>query len=271
MIAYLLCAGFGTRMRPLTKETPKSLLPVGNRPILDYLLEELRDWTALEAIHVATNHPHAEAFRAWATEWRSHLNPGDVELHLHDDGVTTPDNQLGAVGDLAFLLDETGLPTDGALVSGGDSLYRFPLAPILNAFDGSAPQLLALYEPNPAILRHRSVLDLDGTTVNGLEEEPVDPPSQRVCPSWYLLPPEALATVDRFLAQEGDPDTLGTFVDHVAGAHPVEALLFPKRPNLRVHCNTPDDLRRARTRLQEDPRCLLDTEDVQTVVGSGPT
>lgn len=120
MVAYLLCAGFGTRMQPLTRETPKSLLSVGGRPFLDHLVDAIRSWLTLDAIHLAVNHRDADSFRTWAARWRSSLSTG-VALQVHDDEVYSPDEQLGAVGDLQFLLDETGLPADGALVTGGDS------------------------------------------------------------------------------------------------------------------------------------------------------
>lgn len=259
MNAYLLCAGFGTRMHPLTEETPKSLLHVAGRPLLDYLMEDLADWTELDSIHIAVNHQDAEAFRAWASNWRTEMN---ASMQIHDDGVTAPDEQLGAVGDLQFLLEQSGGADTAALVSGGDSLYRFPLSPILNAFDGSTNQLLALYEPNLDTLRQRSVLKLEGTRVTGLAENPADPPSHWTCPSWYLLTPAALSTVDAFLERGGDADTLGAFVDAVTRSQPVEAVRLPEQSGLRLHCNTPDDLRHARDLLANEPRLLLDAEEV---------
>lgn len=41
MQCVLICAGKGTRMRPLTESTPKPLLPVCGKPILDHILEAL--------------------------------------------------------------------------------------------------------------------------------------------------------------------------------------------------------------------------------------
>lgn len=261
MIAYLLCAGFGTRMRPLTAETPKSLLPVAGRPILDHLLDELRAWTALDTIHVAVNHRDADAFRAWAAEWRTTLSGDDIALTIHDDGVSSPDEQLGAIGDLRFLLEHAGPPPDGALISGGDSLYRFPLSPILNGFDGTTSQVLALHESDPERRRKSSVLNLDGGRVTGLTEDPAD--GEHICPSWHLLTPSALAAVEPYLRTGGDPDTLGTFLHVVAQRERVKAVRLPDREGLRLHCNTPDDLERARTLLESEPRHLIDAEAVR--------
>ena len=268
MIAYLLCAGFGTRMRPLTDETPKSLLPVAGQPILDYLLDELRDWAALDAIHVAVNHRDADAFRDWAADRRSALAENDVTVDVHDDSVSSTDEQLGAVGDLQFLLEQTGIPADGAVVSGGDSLYRFPLAPLLTAFDGTTSRVLALHEPDPERRRHSSVLQLDGPRVTGLVEAPNATASERICPSFHLLTPDALATVGPYLDAGHDPDTLGTFINHLAQTHPVEAIRLPKRENLRFHCNTPDDLERARTLLENEQRYALDASTLKTLISS---
>lgn len=263
MVAYLLCAGFGTRMRPLTTETPKSLLPVGDRLLIDPLMDELRAWHQLDAIHVAVNHRDAAPFRAWAARWRPTFSEEGITVEVHDDGVSSPDEQLGAVGDLQFLLEQTGLPSDGALVSGGDSLYRFPLSPLLNAFDGTRNRVLALYEPNPARRRHSSVLQWDGPRVTGLVEDPSASDSDRICPSWHLLTPSALATVGPYLDAGGDRDTLGTFIDTLARRDRVDAIRLPKRKQLRIHCNTPEDLARARTLLTEEPQYVLDADAIQ--------
>ena len=40
--AIILAAGFGTRMQPLTFKTPKPLIKINNKPIIFYILEELR-------------------------------------------------------------------------------------------------------------------------------------------------------------------------------------------------------------------------------------
>ncbi|MFO7568460.1 MAG: sugar phosphate nucleotidyltransferase, partial [Smithellaceae bacterium] len=53
--AFILGAGLGTRLRPLTENMPKPLLPVGGRPIITYAMEHLRAAGVLRFI-VNTHH-----------------------------------------------------------------------------------------------------------------------------------------------------------------------------------------------------------------------
>jgi NDP-sugar pyrophosphorylase family protein len=61
MKAMILAAGFGTRLRPLTNNTPKPLLPVGDRPLIHYNLMLLKKYGITE---VAINlHYHGQKIR----------------------------------------------------------------------------------------------------------------------------------------------------------------------------------------------------------------
>jgi len=269
--AFLLCAGFGTRMRPLTNETPKSLARVAGRPILDYLIDELRPWSDLDAIHLAVNHRDAESFRTWAASHRANLSDEGIDLHVHDDGVEAPDEQLGSMGDLQFLLDEVGLPDDGALVSGGDSLYRFPLTSILNAYDGTTNEALALHEPDPERRAHSSVLVLDGPAVTEVVTDPTGTDSTWSFPSWLLLRTDALRTVSSYLEDGQPPDEVGAFCNHLTRIRSLRAHRLPKQTNLRLHCNTIGDLERARRIFRDESRHALGPEAVRECLRSDPS
>lgn len=56
MKAILLCAGFGTRLRPLTQNTPKCLLPIAGRPLIDYWLDQLFAGDAVQEVLVNTHY-----------------------------------------------------------------------------------------------------------------------------------------------------------------------------------------------------------------------
>ena len=53
--AFLVCAGLGTRMKPLTDTTPKPLLALSGRPILDYIFDYLRE-TSVNKVTVNSHH-----------------------------------------------------------------------------------------------------------------------------------------------------------------------------------------------------------------------
>ena len=92
MKAVILAAGYATRLYPLTLDRPKHLLEVGGRAILEHLLERL-PLAELDPIYVVTNAKFAPRFREWASEY-----PANVVVI--DDGTSTEEDRLGAIGDL---------------------------------------------------------------------------------------------------------------------------------------------------------------------------
>jgi NDP-sugar pyrophosphorylase family protein len=262
MNAILLCAGFGTRLQPLTDDTPKALVPVAGRPILDYLVEQLADWPQLETIHIVHNDRHPGAFARWQASWAHRSDIPDVRLH--NNGVQTDAQRRGAVGDLQFALDRVG--TDApAVVAAGDSLYRIALRPVLDRFQiTEAHCVLALPVSDEQELRHSSVFDLDGDRVQGVEHTPGAPPSHWVSPAFYALQRTGLDHVAHYLDRGGDADTLGRFIHNLTQHQPVEAVRVTAPSaadgaDLRFHINTPDEHARAEAILA-DASVLLDDE-----------
>ena len=65
MKAVVLAAGYATRLRPLTDTWSKELLPVGGRPILDWIVDAIAAVDEVDEIHVVTNARKAPAFGEW--------------------------------------------------------------------------------------------------------------------------------------------------------------------------------------------------------------
>ena len=93
----MLAAGYATRLRPLTDQVAKPLLPLAGRPMLDYLHDRIAEVGAVDELHVVTNSRFAADFRAWAEHGERPLR-----VVVHDDGTTSNDDRLGAVVDMAF-------------------------------------------------------------------------------------------------------------------------------------------------------------------------
>lgn len=97
MIVFILAAGLGTRLRPLTDNRPKALVEYGGKPLLEHLLERLQDWGCRD--FVLNLHHFPDMLRRFATEY------------AHRKGLN-----------IAFS-DETGLLLD----TGGALTHALPL------------------------------------------------------------------------------------------------------------------------------------------------
>ncbi len=214
MIAILLCAGFATRMRPLTTDFPKPLLPVAGKPVIDYLMDQLIDLPGLHGIHVVTNARFYERFESWRKGWEPALDGKNIQLRVYNDGAASNANRLGASGDLRFVFQRLSAPFEGALISAGDNIFRFPLKPLWRRFlKSERHHILALPETDPERLRRTGVLALGmDNRVLKLYEKPEDPPSTRICPALYFLGPSARPRLDEFLETSADQNAPGHFI-----------------------------------------------------------
>jgi len=121
MKVLFLCAGYATRLYPLTLDKPKPLLPVGGKPILDYLLEKVEKIPEVDEVYVVTNQKFASNFENWAAKKKLRF-----QVRVFNDRTLTNETRLGAVGDMQFVIEEAKL-NDDLLVIAGDNLFEFDL------------------------------------------------------------------------------------------------------------------------------------------------
>lgn len=115
MQGIIIAGGFGTRLRPLTYTRPKHLLPVANRPFLEYQVALLRRHGVTEIVF-ATNY--------FAEQIEAHFGDGSrFGVHLRYAVETVPLGTAGAIRNAAALL-----PSETLLVLNGDVLTDFDLS-----------------------------------------------------------------------------------------------------------------------------------------------
>jgi glucose-1-phosphate thymidylyltransferase len=219
MKALLLAAGYATRLRPLTDEVAKPLLPVAERPMVDWIADRIDECDEIEGVHVVTNSVYAPAFERWAA---------DRGITVHDDGTSSNETRLGALGDIQLAVREGGLGADGLLVIAADNLFAFSLADYIAFWRAKGGSALAVHRlADPALAPLYGVVELDGDDrVVGMEEKPEQPRSDLVSTATYLFSAVHLGLLERYLAEGNRPDPPGAFLTWLAEREPVYGFRF---------------------------------------------
>src|SRR5216684_7134014 len=218
MKALILAAGYATRLRPLTDTVPKQLLPVGGRPMVDWILDKIRE-AGIADVHLVTNGRFAEDFARWADE---------AGVHLHDDGTTTNETRLGAIGDIRFVQERADLDDD-LLVIAGDNLFDYSLADYIRFWNGKrGASAVAVYDVGDRELaKQYGIVDVDADDrVVGFVEKPENPPTTLCATATYLYERDHVRLVQTYLDEGNPPDQPGNFVVWLHKREPVYAYRF---------------------------------------------
>jgi glucose-1-phosphate thymidylyltransferase len=91
MKAIILAAGYATRLYPLTLNTPKMLLEIAGRTMMDYIMDDISTIDDIDEVFVITNHKFYNTFIEW-TNSREFIKP----VKILDDNTTSDEDKLGA-------------------------------------------------------------------------------------------------------------------------------------------------------------------------------
>ena len=250
-MAILLCAGFATRLYPLTRGFPKPLLPVAGRPAIDYLLGQIVGLPGIESIHIVTNARFYEHFIHWRRNWQICLAPRDITLTIYNDGATANENRLGACADLQLVFGKAGR-AGAYLVSAGDNIYLFRIADLWRRFlRGRRHCIIALVENDPETQKKTGVPVFgERDRVLRLLEKPDNPSPGWFCPPLYFLRPSAREALAKFLGAAGPVDAPGHFIDYLCRSEPVAAIKLNEK---RLDIGSMESYRRADRMLRNRP------------------
>ena len=208
MDCIVLCAGYATRLRPLTLNTPKPLLEVEGKPILEHILDRVVQ-TDVNRVFIVSNARFADPF----TQWAADVSLPGLELNVVDDGTSTNEDRLGSLGDVRFVSQQRDLDDDFLIIN-GDNLFSFSLVPLLTAFK-TWGNMLALYDVGaPEVARLYGIPTLtDDMRVVGFIEKPEHPTSTLASIGIYAYRAECHKLLADYLAQGRSPDKTGEFVE----------------------------------------------------------
>ncbi len=209
MNAIFLCAGYGTRLYPLTKDKPKPLLPIAGEPLLNHLIQKLESIASLEQIVIVSN----SLFYSQFVEWQKSA-PSQKKIYVIDDGTSDNEHRLGAIPDLKLGLKALSKQSD-LLVLAGDNLFDLNLSQFAEFAQSKRPAAtVGVYDVKDRTLAQKYGLiktDSSGKITNFLEK-PKDPPTTLASMGIYFFPKETLAYIDRYLESNHNPDAPGFYI-----------------------------------------------------------
>jgi len=169
MKALILVAGFGTRLYPLTKDIPKPLITVKEKPIMEYIIENLQEIEELNEIYILSNNKFYMKFLEWLNDYKEKC---PKKLTLLNNGVSIDTEMKGAVRDFKETLEIIGI--EDLMLIAGDNLFKFDLKPIINLGKekNSSMVILKTSDDEEFLKKMNSILLDENNKLTYYEEKP---------------------------------------------------------------------------------------------------
>lgn len=222
MKALILAAGYATRLYPLTKTTPKALLPINNKPIIDYIMEQIETIPAIDSVFIISNHKFAKNFDEWAKNADYSKN-----ISIIDDGTTSEETRRGAIGDILYAINEKKID-DEIVVIAGDNLFTFSLKSYYDYYKEVGTDCVCVKPfEDITMLKQFGVAELDenGILVD-VEEKPEKPKSNLAVYATYMYKKETVPLFEKYINDGNKPDAPGYFVEWLCKRKKMHAFMF---------------------------------------------
>ena len=214
MKCIILAAGYATRLYPLTENFPKPLLEVGGKPILDWLIADLRPVT--EEFLVVTNHKFAGHFAEWA-------GGHSEKITVIDDGTCTNETRLGAVKDIQLAAKD--IRKEDVFVMAGDNVLDFSLLPFIRFAQEKGTSCVMCHEEHDlAHLQRTAVITMDSEgRITSYEEKPREPRGTLAVPPFYYYTAQDVQRIGQALESGCGYDAPGSFAAWLSRQVPMHA------------------------------------------------
>ena len=155
--AVIMAGGFGQRLRPLTESLPKPMLTVGDKPMMELIINQLRD-AGIQKVSVTT-HFEPEKIKSYF---------GDGSGFGVDLNYVSEESPLGTAGALSLMNEKH----ETLLVINGDILTEIDFRALLAFHREHAADLTVAVREYDFQVPY-GVIESDGVAVTGLQEKPV--------------------------------------------------------------------------------------------------
>ena len=208
-------------MYPLTENFPKPLLAVGDKTILDWLVDDIDTMGVVDEYIVISNHKYAHHFNAWAATKVQRIT-------VIDDGTDSNETRLGAVRDIQFAIDQLKLDDD-LLIIAGDNVLDFSLASFMVYARAKGTSCVMRYceADHQKLQRCGVALTDENDLILSMEEKPANPKSHWVTPPFYFFTKKDAQLVKAGIEQGCGTDAPGSYIAWLCTQSPVHAMIMP--------------------------------------------
>ena len=225
MKGVILAAGYATRLYPLTENFAKPLLKVGEKSILDWLVDDLVETTDIDEFVVISNHKFATHFEEWKNNKEKTRS---YEITVIDDGTSTNESRLGAVKDIQLAVDKLKL-TDDLLVMAGDNVLDFSLSKFVEFAKKKDTSCVMCHEENELKKQQKTaIITVDkNDLITSYEEKPKEPKGNLAVPPFYCYRSVDVKRIQEALDSGCGYDAPGSFAAWLSKQTPMHAYKMP--------------------------------------------
>lgn len=226
MKAIIPAAGYAIRLYPLTSDRPKHLLTIGDRPLLEHVIENIEKITEIDEIIIITNDRFHPVFKEWLSFFKS-----KIRIRLMNDGTKSNDDRLGAFGDVNLVVRREKIDDD-LMVIAGDNYFEFDMRDFYNSFLDKKSSVVALYDVNDKskAAKRYGVVELDSTNrIIGFEEKPENPKTSLASTACYIFAKKDLPEFEIYASSHINLDNLGDFITHLSQKTMVHGYVFKEK------------------------------------------
>ncbi|MFH1453088.1 MAG: nucleotidyltransferase family protein [Armatimonadota bacterium] len=222
MKAIILAAGYAVRLRPLTLNKPKPLLPINKKPIVDYIMKHIKKIKEIDEVLIVTNDKFSKNFNFW----KKKIKAASPKITVINDGTKSDADKLGAIGDIRYTLNK-GKVKDDVLIIAGDNIFEFDMKKFFDFFKSKKNIVALKYVKNKKLLPHYGIVKVDkNKRMTSFEEKPQKPKSNLASICCYFFEKGTLKYVDKYLKNKLNKDAPGNFIAWLHKQIPVYGFIF---------------------------------------------
>lgn len=210
MKCIILCAGYATRLYPLTLNKSKPLLEIKGKPIINYLVDNAFSVLDIDEIFIVTNNKFYNDFESWKMKYYA-----DKNISVINDNTISNEDRLGGIGDLNKVLVDKNIDGDFLLLL-GDNYFDFDLNEIVKEFKKNNSNTIALYDLHDLnSAKNFGVLKTDDKgKIVSFVEKPENPDSTLISTGIYVYSKNEIPLIKDYMKTSKSKDGPGYLVQH---------------------------------------------------------